>query len=181
MLKPIKVILTRNIFAQFINIFLMASKGKTNAGSGPLKRPDGVLISKIKKDLLHGSKAGSSLNPLLMPEKIKGPKGDAVISIPYDNLDMKSKKLINSIDESLTSLSAVNPLEEGGFGYDHPAVKGKKVSKKKDKSFSQAEAVENIDEYSAILLDLKSIMGKLSLSREHIFNGSAKKNMSSPD
>jgi hypothetical protein len=152
----------------------MAAKPKNmNTGSGAGKKSAGVIIGKINKDLSSRHRKGGGLNPLLMPEKIHGPN---IKLHPHDILDMKSKKIIDTIDQSLTSLAAVNPIEEGGFGYDHPAVNTKGNKKKTLTGFPQAEATENIDEYHAILLDLKTIMGKLGAAREQIFVSTNKKN-----
>lgn len=153
----------------------MASKLK-NAGTGALKKSENIIIERIKKDF-SGDKAGKgNINPLLIPEKIRGPKGNAVKKIPYDILDMKSQKLIGDIEQTLSKLSSINPVEEGGFGFDHPGVKSKGSAKKKLKSFPQAEANENIDEYSAMLSDLKMVMNKLASSREKIFSSSSDNN-----
>jgi hypothetical protein len=151
----------------------MAQKSKNNADPGAFKKSGNVILGKFTKENLSPLKDKNSINPLLVPEKIK--------SHPYvkqtgtlEILDMKSKKLIEHIDQTLSSLTTINPLKEGGFGYDHPAVKNPVKPGKKTSSQPSDGAFENLDEYASMLNDLKTVMQKLGENRAGVFLDSQK-------
>lgn len=148
----------------------MASKLSNNEGKGGLKSAQDSIYPTITKSSMEERKKNEGLDPLLMPEKIKQLNTKYIHAEPIDLLDMKSKKTIDTIGRKTQNLASINPLEEGGFGMDHPAVKTKGSSKKNLKPFPEAEVIENIDAYEAVLLDLKSVMKKLAANRKEIFS-----------
>jgi len=150
----------------------MPLKSRNNGASGVNKKPGEVIVTKIIGDLFSIRVNDQQINPLLIPEKIKGIQKNHDTSLPYDILDMKSKKLISELGQNVISLAAVNPLEEGGFGLDHPGADLKNKSKKKLKKSDNAEITLTLSEYDAMLRDLKAVMIRLAADRELVYTTS---------
>ena len=148
----------------------MAAKSKNNDKTGAINnRSNDIIVKKINEDLYSIRIRNESINPLLLPQKIRNQKNSPQAPLPYDILDMKSKKTIQHIGLNITELAMVNPMPEGGFGVDHPAVKTKLPRKKKAKQRTPDETAETVDNYKAMLMDLSVIMNKLAENREVIF------------
>ncbi len=152
----------------------MAVKPNKNQDPGSSRKSQEVLIPGLRK-LSPGRKGKTGLDPMLIPEKIRLPETNPKTVTTYDILDMKSKKIIAHIGENISDLASINPLEEGGFGLDHPGVKTRMKGKKNAKSFLQTETNAAVKDYSAVLQDLMSVMEKLAENRKQVFSELSKK------
>jgi|GEM_PF-2577173 len=135
---------------------------------------DRAILKKIGADLFSVRINNQSINAGIA-ELNKSNTNDPSATTP-DIIDMKSKNLINRIGTEITGLTAVNPLEEGGFGLDHPAVDNKDGLKKKLKKSDKPPFSEDPDQYTALLSDLQLVMRKLAPEREQVFTASFAKN-----
>jgi hypothetical protein len=150
----------------------MSSKQENNRSPGEIKKSKAVIATRITGDLFSVRINNKSIDPLLIPEKIKDFRKSEINNAPYDILDMKSKKLITDLGREISSLSDINPLEEGGYGLDHPGVKAKKNLKKKLNNSENKGLAETLSDYEALLRDLKVVMLELGASRELVFTSS---------
>jgi len=144
-------------------------KRKNVRGKNDLIKDSQIVITRIRDDLFSVRINNGGIHPLLLPGAIGSVKKK---ELSYDILDMKSKKLIKEIDETITGLSLVNPAEEGGPTADLQDMKEARTGKKKGVNDLTTEATRKLSDYEAMLADLKMIVLKLSKNRERIYKDS---------
>jgi hypothetical protein len=143
-------------------------KRKNVPGKNDLNKDSQIVITRIRDDLFSVRVNNEGIHPLLLPGLIGTAKKK---EITYDILDMKSKKLIKEIDETITGLSLVNPVE-GGSDAGQADLTGQQTRKKKEVTNLPAESTGKLSDYESMLADLKMIVVKLSKNRERIYKDS---------